>query len=85
MTWFNPTDRGYHNCHLPQNEDGRAGDYWRCEVCDEIWELRCKMFEEGTYFGRVTGWSIRRRFRNLGWTKESNEDATDSFCTEFGD
>lgn len=84
MTWFNPTDRGYHNCHFPRKEDGRVGDYWRCEVCDEIWILKHDIFNDLEFF-RITGRRERRKFRNLGWTKGSNDNATDSLCTEPGD
>ena len=73
MTWFTAVERPYHPCHLPPTTDTRIGEYWRCEVCDEIWRLEETYGpgKEGRWV-RVTSRRLRWKFRKYGWTKGSS-------------
>ena len=69
--WFTPVERGLHPCRLPDlkvDKDHRAGEYWRCDVCEELWVVKDYGVCDPTLsWGRVASRWLRRKLRKYGY------------------
>lgn len=67
MGWFVAVDRRNHPCFLPdslQKQRHRSLEFWRCEVCDDLFQLQRGEFQ------RITDWWLRWRYRKEGYTRD---------------
>lgn len=77
MGWIVPTGRDEHPCIMPGDDEARlhrAGEFWRCEVCDDLWVLQLRRALGPQTWRRVTSWWVRWRYRNKGWTQPGEDN-----------
>lgn len=71
MGWFAAVDRDNHPCRVPLESEVRQHrrlEFWRCEVCNDLFQLRSQGYT-GHGMVRVTNWWTRWRYRKQGYTK----------------
>lgn len=72
MGWFAAVDRTNHPCRVPPDQvlrEHRLLEFWRCEVCDDLFQLRSHSYN-GRGMVRVTSWWTRWRYRKKGYSSD---------------
>lgn len=70
MGWFVGMDRTNHPCHFPSEallREHRLLEFWRCEVCDDLFQLQGSSYT-GRGLKRITSPWLRWRYRKEGYT-----------------
>ena len=78
MGWFVAVDRTNHPCRTPDAEEmkqHRPLEFWRCEVCDDLFQLRRSTytFIKGLptlRLDRITSPWLRWRYRKEGYASD---------------